>query len=51
MARPIEATPMLEGKDADNFLRAVQDAQPSAERLEWLDKLARESKSVEKEEE
>lgn len=49
MARPIEATPILKGKDARAFLKEVKVERPaSAQRLQWLDKLARESKSAEK---
>lgn len=48
MARPIEATPVLEGKDAENFLRSIEDPKPTPERLEYLTALAEESKAAEK---
>ena len=48
MARPIEATPVLKGKDARDFLDQIQVKHPlPAQRLLWLEKLARESKSAE----
>jgi hypothetical protein len=49
MARPIEATPVLKGKDARTFLDQIRIEQPiSAQRIEWLQRLARESKTSEK---
>ena len=49
MARPIEATPKLTGRDAEALLRQMQVNQPvSAERVLWLDKLAQESKAAER---
>jgi hypothetical protein len=49
MARPIEATPVLKGKDARRFLDETRIEKPiPAERREWLEKLAQESKSSEK---
>ena len=49
MARPIEATPILKGKDARMFLDQVRIEQPiSAQRIEWLAKLAQQSKASEK---
>ena len=49
MARPIEATPVLKGKDARKFLDQVRIEKPiPVQRQEWLKKLARESKSSEK---
>lgn len=49
MARPIEATPVLKGKDARTFLDQIRIEQPiSAQRKEWLQKMAVESKSSEK---
>jgi hypothetical protein len=49
MARPIEATSVLKGKDARAFLDQIRIEQPiSAQRIEWLQKLAQESKSSEK---
>lgn len=49
MARPIEATPVLKGKDARLFLEQVRIERPvSSERIEWLAQLAKESKQSEK---
>jgi hypothetical protein len=49
MARPIEATPVLKGKDARAFLDQIRiDGPISAQRIQWLEKLARESKTSEK---
>jgi len=48
MARPIEATPVLEGKDAQDFLRSIEDSKPTRERLEYLSALAQESRAAEK---
>ncbi len=49
MARPIEPTPVLKGKDAKILLDQIRVEEPiSAERARWLEKLAQESKSVEK---
>jgi hypothetical protein len=48
MARPIEATPVLTGRDAEIFLRQVRLTEPvSKARLAWLERLAEESKSAE----
>jgi hypothetical protein len=48
MARPIEATPVLKGKDADAFLTDMRLTAPvSTERKAWLDSLAQASKSAE----
>jgi hypothetical protein len=49
MARPIEATPVLKGKDAKVFLDQSKVKEPvCAERVLWLATLAAESKSAEK---
>jgi hypothetical protein len=49
MARPIEATPVLKGKNARTFLAEIKIEKPvSNERVLWLKSLAQESKSVEK---
>lgn len=49
MARPIQATPVLKGKDARLFMAQTRLEKPvSAERLTWLKKMAKESKAVEK---
>jgi hypothetical protein len=48
MARPIEATPILKGRDAEAFLCQMEVREPvSAERLTWLQSVATESKSAE----
>ena len=49
MARPIEATPVLKGKDARTLLESVRLTEPvSAERLAWLKEAAAQSKAAEK---
>jgi hypothetical protein len=48
MARPIEATPVLKGKDAEVFLRQMNSAVMTPERQRWLESVAAESKRVEK---
>ncbi len=48
MARPIEATPVLKGKDAEVFLRETRNVQVTIERREWLASVAQESKQAEK---
>jgi len=49
MARPIEATPILKGKDAETFLSETSLSQPlSQERLEWMERLAQESKDADR---
>lgn len=48
MAKPIEATPILKGKDAEAFLLATQKVTITAERMEWLASIAEESKQAEK---
>jgi hypothetical protein len=48
MARPIEATPVLRGKDAEVFLRQMNSAVMTLERQRWLESVATESKRVEK---
>lgn len=47
MARPIEATPVLRGKDAKEFLSRMNAVVMTAERREWLESAARESKEAE----
>lgn len=47
MARPIESTPVLKGKDADAFLRQTRDVVVTPERREWLETLAKQSKKAE----
>ena len=49
MARPIEPTPILEGRDAEKFLDSVKVTAPMPEdRSRWMDDLARQSKAVER---
>ena len=47
MARPIEVTPVLKGKDAQAFLRETRDVQVTTERLSWLASVAQESRQAE----
>ena len=48
MARPIEATPVLTGKDAEQFLNQVKvSSPPSDDRLRWMESLANQSRSAE----
>jgi hypothetical protein len=49
MARPIEATPVLKGKDAKAFLEQTKITKPiSYERKLWMAKLVAEGKAAEK---
>ncbi|MGD0511530.1 MAG: hypothetical protein ABSA33_06885 [Candidatus Micrarchaeaceae archaeon] len=49
MARPIEATPIVTGKDAEVFLDDMRMNEPvSADRLRWLESVAEASKSAER---
>jgi hypothetical protein len=48
MARPIEPTPVLKGKDAKVFIDRMDSAVMTPKRLEWLNSAAEESKRVEK---
>lgn len=48
MARPIEATPMLKGKDAQVFLEKMNAAVMTPERLKWLQSVAEQSRRAEK---
>ena len=48
MARPIEATPVLEGRDAERFLDSVKTERISEDRQRWMDNVVRESKVAEK---
>ena len=47
MARPIESTPVLKGKDAKVFLERMKAAVMTPERLRWLESIAAESKRAE----
>lgn len=47
-SRPISPTPVLEGKDAEDFLEAVRITEPiTTERQQWMDNLAEQSKAAE----
>jgi hypothetical protein len=48
MAKPIEATPVLKGRDAQRFLAQMNSAVMTTERLQYLKSVAAESKKVEK---
>jgi hypothetical protein len=50
MARPIEPTPVLEGKDAEVFLASARIDQQavSSDRQRWMDDLVRQSRIAEK---
>jgi hypothetical protein len=51
MARPIEPTPVLKGKDAKVFLDRMNAAVMTPQRLEWLESAAQESRQAEKKKE
>lgn len=48
MARPIEPTPVLKGKDARVFLDRMNSAVMTPQRLQWLESAAKESRQAEK---
>lgn len=48
MARPIEATPVLKGKDAKVFIKRMNTAVMTPEHLRWLETAAAESKLAER---
>ena len=49
MARPIEATPLLKGKDAKVFLEQIKITEPiSIERKLWMARIVAEAKAAEK---
>jgi hypothetical protein len=48
MARPIESTPVLKGKDAKVFIERMNAAVMTPERLRWLQSVAAESIRAEK---
>lgn len=50
MARPIERTPVLKGKDAKAFLTALRRVVVTKERMEWLKSVSEKSKRAEKKE-
>lgn len=50
MARPIEVTPVLKGKDAKNFLTALRNVVVTKERIEWLKCVSEKSRRAEKKE-
>lgn len=47
MARPIEVTPVLKGKDAKSFLRSVRSVVVTSERMEFLKSASEKSKKAE----
>jgi hypothetical protein len=48
MARPIEPTPVLEGRDAEQFLESVRiNAPVSDDRQRWMDNLVQQSRTAE----
>jgi hypothetical protein len=48
MARPIEPTPVIEGRDAEQFLDLVKVNEPiSNDRQRWLDNLVQQSRIAE----
>jgi hypothetical protein len=49
MARPIEATPVVKGKDGDLFVREARDVVVTTAPREWLESLAKQSKKAETE--
>lgn len=50
MARPIEVTPVLKGKDAKAFLTSLKEVVVTKERLAWLKSVSEKSKRAEKKE-
>jgi hypothetical protein len=48
MARPIEATPILKGKDAEAFLRRMETVVVTKERVAFLKTAALQSKKAER---
>jgi len=48
MARPIEVTPVLKGRDAKEFLRQSEAQVMTPQRRDWLRSAAEESKKVER---
>jgi hypothetical protein len=49
MARPIEPTPVLEGRDAEVFLDSVRVSEPiSEDRQRWMDDLVRQTEAAER---
>lgn len=47
MARPIEVTPILKGKDAQAFLEETTRVVVTQERMEWLRTVSEKSKRAE----
>lgn len=48
MARPIEPTPVLEDRDAEQFLESVKINTPvSDDRQRWMDSLVQQSRAAE----
>ena len=48
MARPIEATPVLKGRDAERFLDSVRPEPVSEERQRWMQELIQQSREAER---
>ena len=48
MARPIEVTPVLKGKDAKTFLAETTSVVVTKERMEWLKSVSEKSKRAER---
>jgi hypothetical protein len=48
MARPIEVTPVLKGKDARVFIEKTQSVVVTEERIQWLKAVAEQSRKAEK---
>jgi hypothetical protein len=48
MARPIEATPVLKGKDAKSFLKSVRSVVVTGQRMEYLKATAEKSRKAER---
>jgi len=48
MARPIEATPVLKGKDAKSFLKSVRSVTVTGQRMEYLRATAEKSRRAER---
>ena len=48
MARPIEATPVLKGRDAERFLDSVRPEPISEDRQRWMQELMEQSRKAER---
>jgi antitoxin component of MazEF toxin-antitoxin module len=47
MAQPIEPTPVLEGRDAEQFWESVKVNEPVYDRQRWMDNLVQQSRTAE----